>query len=207
MDDKEYWTKFYSTNPQLNNPSTFAQFAIDYLDEGKNLIDMGCGNGRDTVFFALNNINALGVDQVEAEIDNLSKTHNENDKLNFKADDFTRLDPAETKYDYVYSRFTFHSIPEKNEDMTLDWIEENIQKDGLFLLEARSIKDPMFQKGRKLSDDENCTDHYRRYLHFDKITQKIEDHGFEIIYKVESDGLAVYKDDDPVVIRVIAKKI
>ena len=91
--------------------------------------------------------------------------------------------------------------------MTLDWIEENIQKDGLFLLEARSIKDPMFQKGRKLSDDENCTDHYRRYLHFDKITEKIENHGFEIVYKVESDGLAVYQDDDPVVIRVIAKKL
>jgi hypothetical protein len=30
--------------------------------------------------------------------------------------------------------------------------------------------------------------------------------GLKIIYSIESKGLAVYKDEDPMVIRIIAKK-
>ena len=58
---------------------------------------------------------------------------------------------------------------EKKEDKTLDWINDHLKQDSLFLLEARSIKDPMYNEGRKLSNTENFTNHYRRYMELDKI--------------------------------------
>ena len=94
----------------------------------------------------------------------------------------------------------------KKEDKTLDWITNHLKEDSLFLLEARSIKDPMYNEGKKLSKTENFTTHYRRFMQLDKIVSKLESRDLEIIYQIEDKDLAVYKDDNPYVIRLIAKK-
>ena len=144
-------------------------------------------------------------------MDYLNREH-KSETVTFIADDFTNLKNSENEIlnqdiDYIYSRFTFHSINENRENSTLDWIGETLNKGGMFFLEARSIKDPMFKKGTSLSDSENFTDHYRRYMNFEKIQEKIESRNFEIIYKIEDKDLAVYKDDNPYVIRIIARKL
>ncbi|WP_407376092.1 class I SAM-dependent methyltransferase [Methanobrevibacter sp.] len=211
MNDKNYWTEYYSTHSNPTGASSFAEFVADKLDENKNLIELGCGNGRDSIFFSKNNINVVAVDQVQTEIDYLNENY-KNDNITFVCDDFTNLKETSselikgTDFDYIYSRFTFHSINEAKEDRTLDWISDNLNKGGCFLLEARSLNDPMFKKGDKLSESENFTTHYRRYMDLDAITEKLESRDFEIRYKIEDNDLAVYKDDNPYVIRIIAKK-
>lgn len=210
MDDKKYWSDYYSTHQEPTDASSFAEFVLDNLEEGKILIELGCGNGRDSVFFSQNGIKVIAVDQVDDEIDFLNENY-KNENVCFACDDFTNLIESSndminnTKFDYIYSRFTFHSITLEQEDNTLSWICENLD-DGLFFLEARSLNDPMFKKGEALSDTENFTTHYRRYMDLDKFTSKLEDLGFEILYKIEDKDLAPYKDDNPYVIRIIAKK-
>lgn len=212
MDDKKYWTEYYAKNSKPTNASTFAEFILPKLSENKNLIELGCGNGRDSIYFAQNNLNVIAVDQVEDEMNYLNENHKE-DNINFVCDDFTDLINTgsdlikNTVFDYVYSRFTFHSINEVKEDRTLDWIESNLCEEGYFLLEARSMNDPMFKQGKVLSETENFTTHYRRYMDLDKIINKLESRNFEIMYKIEDNNLAVYKDDNPYVIRIIAKKL
>lgn len=212
MDDKKYWTEYYAKNSKPTDSSTFAEFILPKLDKNKNLIELGCGNGRDSIYFVQNNLKVVAVDQVQCEIDYLNENHKE-ENIIFVADDFTNLDNTkheiinETDFDYIYSRFTFHSINEKKENRTLDWIEKNLSEGGYFLLEARSINDPMFKQGNALSENENFTNHYRRYMDLDVITDKLESRNFEIIYKIEDNNLAVYKDDNPYVIRIIAKKL
>ena len=210
MDDKEYWDEYYATHSKPNDASTFAEFVLDRLEEGKTLIELGCGNGRDSLFFSKNGLNVVAVDQVDSEIKFLNENY-ASENITFVAGDFTNLATSEedliknTQFDYIYSRFTFHSINEAKEDRTLDWISNHLDG-GLFLLEARSLNDPMFKKGDALSDTENFTTHYRRYMDLDKFTDKLEDLGFEILFEIEDKDLAPYKDDNPYVIRIIAKK-
>lgn len=212
MDDKEYWTEYYAKNATPTNASTFAEFVLPKLEENKCLIELGCGNGRDSIYFAQNKLNVIAVDQVQEEVDYLNANHKE-DNITFVGDDFTNLANTDNEliksgnFDYVYSRFTFHSINEVKEDRTLDWIQDSLLDGGYFLLEARSINDPMFKQGNALSETENFTDHYRRYMDLDKIVDKLESRNFEIIFKIEDNDLAVYKDDNPYVIRIIAKKL
>lgn len=212
MDDKKYWTEYYAKNSKPTDASTFAEFILPKLSKNKNLIELGCGNGRDSIYFAQNKLNVVAVDQVEAEMDYLNENHKE-ENITFIADDFTDLFNTSsdliknTDFDYIYSRFTFHSINEFKEDRTLDWIESNLCKGGCFLLEARSMNDPMFKQGKALSETENFTTHYRRYMDLNKIINKLESRNFEIVYKIEDNNLAVYKDDNPYVIRIIAKKL
>lgn len=204
MNDKSYWEQYYKKNPNPVEPSTFARFTSGFLHPGNSLIELGCGNGRDSVFFAQNNLNVTAIDQVESEMDYLNHKYSLYN-LDFKADDFTRLN-SDKSYDYVYSRFTLHSINEEAESRVLKWIGSNLKYQGYFFLEVRSINDPMFQKGEKISDNENVTTHYRRYLNLEDTINKIEKCGLKIIYQLESQGLAVYKDDDPMLIRIVAQK-
>ena len=204
MNDKSYWEQYYKKNPNPVEPSTFARFTSGFLHPGNSLIELGCGIGRDSVFFAQNNLNVTAIDQVESEMDYLNHKYSLYN-LDFKADDFTRLN-SDKSYDYVYSRFTLHSINEEAESRVLKWIGSNLKDQGYFFLEVRSINDPMFQKGEKISDNENVTTHYRRYLNLEDTINKIEKCGLKIIYQLESQGLAVYKDDDPMLIRIVAQK-
>ena len=210
MDDKEYWANYYSENLDPTNQSSFAEFILPKLTKNKKLIDLGCGNARDSLYFSRNGLNVIAVDQIKEEIDYLNKNY-KNDNIIFICDDFTDLENSshelfDKEFDYIYSRFTFHAINEKKEDKTLDWITDHLKDDSLFLLEARSIKDPMYNEGRKLSKTENFTTHYRRFMQLDKIVSKLESRDLEIIYQIEDKDLAVYKDDNPYVIRLIAKK-
>ena len=212
-DDKQYWENYYKKNSKPTKPSSFAIFASNYLDDNKTLVELGCGNGRDSIYFA-DKLNVIAIDQVQCEMEYLNRAH-KTETVTFIADDFTDLKNVEgankkeldKKIDYIYSRFTFHAINEKKENRTLDWIESVLDEDGMFLLEARSMKDPMFKQGNALSENENFTDHYRRYMDLDKIVEKLESREFEIIFKIEDNDLAVYKDDNPYVIRIIAKKL
>lgn len=204
MDDKNYWENYYNDNPDPVDASTFAQFVIGFLNKKNTLIELGCGNGRDSIFFAENGINVIAVDQVESELDYLNDKYG-NDDLIFKNGDFTNLAKVNT-YDYVYSRFTLHSITEEAEGNVFDWVKSQLNEKGLFLFEVRSINDPMLSCGEKLSDTENVTTHYRRYLDLDETISKLEERGFDILYKLESDNLSVYGDDNPVLIRIVAKK-
>lgn len=212
MDDKEYWNDYYKQNSKPKDASSFAEFILPKLTKNKSLIELGCGNGRDSIYFSQNDLNVIAVDQVCDEIDYLNENH-KNDNVTFICGDFTNLARNDddliknSKFDYVYSRFTFHSINEKKEDRTLNWISKVLVKGGLFLLEARSINDPMFKKGEMLSESENFTNHYRRYMDLNKFVEKLEKHCFEIVYQIEDNNLAVYKDDNPYVIRIIAKKL
>ena len=212
MDDKKYWTEYYVENPEPTSPSSFAAFVLSKLDKDKNLIELGCGNGRDSIYFAKNNLNVISVDQVQEEINYLNQNYKE-DNLLFITEDFTNLsntnseDIISTDFDYIYSRFTFHSINENKENKTLDWIKNNLKQGGYFFLEARSLNDLMFKQGRILSETENFTNHYRRFMDLKKISFKLESRNFEIVYKIEDNDLAIYKNDNPYVIRIIAKKL
>ena len=204
MENKEYWASYYKKHPNPVEPSTFAQFCTDYIQEGKKLIELGCGNGRDSVYFRKKHLDVTAIDQVDDEVKYLNEKFGDQ-CLKFIAEDFTNLN-KDTCYDYIYSRFTIHSIDQEAETRVFEWIKNQLKPGGYFFLEVRSLNDPMFKQGEQISDTENITTHYRRYLDYEETIKKIEELGLTIVYKIESQGLAIYKDDDPMLIRIVAKK-
>ena len=179
---------------------------MDYIDKYGALIELGCGNGRDSVFLSTEKeLSVIGVDQCQDQI-NFLTTNYKNDLLSFKCDDFTNLNEYSNKLDYVYSRFTLHSIQENEENRTLEWAYHNLKIGGKFMIELRSIKDELCGSGESVGGNAYVTDHYRRFTEYDEIISKIVNLGFNIDYSIEDKGLAVYKDEDPVVIRIVARK-
>ena len=73
------------------------------------------------------------------------------------------------------------------------------------MFEFRTIKDPLFLKGAKLSKYERLTDHYRRFIDKEILCNYLIKKKFQIINIVEKKGLAKFKKDNPVVCRLIIK--
>ena len=202
--EKEYWENYYKNHKEPLNESSFAKYVSKYLEKDKFLIELGCGNGRDSIFFSKSKLNVTGIDQCENEISYLNKKYSSKN-LNFISGDFTKMSENK-KYDYIYSRFTLHSIDEKAENRVLSWTQNSLNKNGLFFLELRSVKDEMFDQGKKIGEYEAVTDHYRRFAEFDKLKGKLKEKGFKIIESIESNGLAKSGNEDPVIIRFVVKK-
>ena len=188
MNDKEvqYWSDFYSKF-NIKQCSPFCRFVINHfksLPNTTNLIDIGCGNGRDSYELA-KHFNVVGIDQ-----SNLPDTDK---NPRFEKADFTTYDFK--GFHIIYSRFTFHSIPNQLHHTLL----QNILKNQILCIETRS------DKGTTTETHYGDT-HYRNLTNIKYITELLTHYNFLIHYIKEDKGFAPFKDEDPVCIRIIATK-
>ena len=199
-----YWESYYKNHPNPGVESPFAQFVTPFLTAGDRLYELGCGNGRDSVFFASRGVHVTAFDQCTNELDHLNKEAAQTN-LTFESGDFTRLgerDPVNA----IYSRFTLHSVDLAGETRTLNWAHGALNLGGLFFIEIRSVKDDLYGQGTQIGPDEFITTHYRRFVELNAFVSRIESAGFRVLYRLESNGLAPHPSEDPVVIRVIAQR-
>jgi SAM-dependent methyltransferase len=75
-DQKQHWDEVYAKNSEFfgDEPSIFARQALElYRDNGvSSLLELGPGQGRDTVFFAENGIDVTGLDYSKQSISELN---------------------------------------------------------------------------------------------------------------------------------------
>jgi hypothetical protein len=170
----KYWDNFYKTN-KFKEPSNFAKFCEPLLD---NVVELGCGEGRDLNYFLKQGINAIGVDQ------------------SFEGDYILKRDVEEhikkvKSPDCVYTRFFWHSIPHKTQLKILKWVK------GFLFIEARTTQD----KPKDLYGS-----HKRYLVNVPQLVKDLKSNNFQIVYLQEGIGFAKHKNEDPHIIRVIASK-
>ncbi|MBP6627987.1 MAG: class I SAM-dependent methyltransferase [Kofleriaceae bacterium] len=207
-----YWNAFYAgKHPDIETPSTFAQHVLARLSPGSSLFELGCGNGRDALYFADRGLQVTACDRSKVAIAALAARPELGRFLHrptFLAADFADLDTAYVggPLDAVYSRFTLHAVPVEVQHTALGWARRALRPGGQLLIEVRSVLGSLYGKGEPAGDrDAFIHDgHYRRFLRMDELQADLVARGFSIADASESAGVAVYKDDDPVVIRLAA---
>ena len=71
--DKNYWKNIYSKQSEGEQPSQFAKYIAEtIIIEEKSIIELGCGNGRDAIFFANANAQVTALDQCDNIIELLN---------------------------------------------------------------------------------------------------------------------------------------
>ena len=213
--DKNYWDEYYKLHgedKEISDPSSFAKFILkDFFSERKfNIVELGSGNGRDAIFFAFNGHNVIAIDQ-STKLINIQKQNLDNKSamnLHSKAQDFVKEDYSEYEIiDAFYSRFTIHSISKSDEFELLPKIYDNLARKGLFCVEARTINDPLYGIGEFYGENTFVTDnHKRRFIDTKVFRKQVLDLGFKELYFTEENNLSIYKNDNPVLMRIILKK-
>mmetsp|Transcript_23140 Transcript_23140/g.28386 ORF Transcript_23140/g.28386 Transcript_23140/m.28386 type:complete len:228 (-) Transcript_23140:156-839(-) len=210
--DNAYWNSYYAANDVPAIPSNFAQSILPSIDKSSALVELGCGNGRDSFFFARNGITTIAVDlSAEAIERNNSFGH---DNVQFRVADFTAMDEDEFAKENVdvgniYSRFTLHSVDRTSYGRTLDWCAAALKEKvgGKLFLEARTVHDPLCGTGTKGEEEgEWSTTHYRRFAKIKDVMDDLTKRGFGLLHVSENYTDSWYKDDHAVVYRITAEK-
>jgi adenylylsulfate kinase-like enzyme/SAM-dependent methyltransferase len=202
-----HWSSYYSDKASvaaIQAPSPFAAFVDERLPDNTRLLEVGCGNGRDARHFARRH-SVIAIDRSEAAIETASADNA--GRVRYIAASLPEVaDGLVSSLDVVYTRFVLHAMTLEEELAGISAASQVLRAGGEFWIECRSINDPLALKGEVISATERIHGHYRRFIVADELVERLKSVGFEVNYIVESNGLAVFADDDPVVIRVCAIK-
>lgn len=207
--DKKYWENYYKGKSIIEEPSLFAQECLKkQLKNNDFLIELGCGTGRDAVFFAKHLKKVVAIDQSAITISNL-KQNISLPNIEFICDDFTKTQEIDN-FNVAYARFTMHAITEKQETSLIKWISSKIKPKGLFLIEGRSTNNELYGKGFKLPNTKHVyiyNKHKRRFLECKTLTSKLNKYNFTIIECIEKKGFSPTNQNDETFVRIIAEKL
>ena len=212
--DVKYWDSYYQlhgNDKNISESSTFAEFCLNkyFASKDINIVELGSGNGRDAIYFAQHQINIIAIDQSTVAIDiekerllpEVSKFLHPT-ALDFVLEDYSTYDLI----DVFYSRFTMHAITEDEEKILLPNIYKYLKPGGLLCIEARTTKDALYGEGECCGKDTFYTDHSRRFINSKNFLESVLNIGFCLVYFTEENNLSVYKDDNPVLMRVVLSK-
>jgi len=204
----KHWNTFYK-NITYNQPSNFSKFIIKWLInnsikfENKNIIDVGCGNGRDSNYFYKKNFKVTGFDLSKTVINNNLKHNN---KINFVHKNICKDIKFESNYNFLYARFFIHAITENQQTIFFNNSKKLLfKKNSYIFLEFRTTKDPLINKGRKISDNERFYGHYRRFIDVLEFKQMLISLKLNIVYSKESYRFAIHDNEVPHISRIIIK--
>lgn len=188
---KEYWDSFYKNDNPPTNHSTFAEFVSNVIEKDKTILDVGCGNGRDTRYFESIGRAVAGFDL--------------SDVSGFLGTDFIRGDVVESipKRDVYYCRFFFHTLVEESLDKFLDNIITTSPNSTL-VVETRSTKGITDEDKSETNFKSSIGEKHFRMLYSMKYLYDKLDKNFYVSYICESNTFSVYGSDAPYLIRVIA---
>jgi len=203
---KKYWNEYYKNKINSERlPSQFAAFILNEFCNVEQIVEFGCGTGRDSFFFSNYGKKVLALDYSETIIENNIKINN-NDNLKFELLDVSSEESItnfQKKYSnldnvLVYGRFFIHGIDEKSEDNFLNMCDKMIKNGGSIALEFRTNRDENLVK--------ETESHFRRFVNPLFLIKKFNNINFKINYYYEGWGFAKYKNDDAYVARIIAQR-
>lgn len=143
-----YFNKLYTTkNVWGVEPNKLIQFAIKYLKKNSQVLDLGCGQGRDALFLAqIGNI-VTAVDSSKKALFDLTEQV-KNQKLpitiiNQSIEDY-RIEPNKYSLIQIFNALQFL----KHEDAidVITPVKENIAPKGIIVISAFTTEDQSFSK-------------------------------------------------------------
>lgn len=202
-----HWNAVYSRREPVPGPSPFAvRVAGGTLPKRARLLEVGCGSGRDSIYFSKLGHDVCAIDTSRSAIDFCLERH-AGSPVEFRhgsAEDLLAAGLAGS-FDAVYCRFVLHAMTEPEQTSLCRAARRLLRTGGLFLIECRSVNDPLMRLGDIISPTERIHGHYRRFIVMDELIRSLVSSGFLIEAGSEGTGLAVFHDEDPVVIRITAR--
>ncbi len=202
-----YWDGYYAERRTTRRPlpSQFATFVAGELDRPHHVVELGCGAGRDSIFFAAYGHQVTGVDgsvqAVESCTALAAALGEQVTFLSASIDDpdlVDRVGPAEGPR-VVYARFFLHAITDEEERAFLDLAAALTVPGDLLAVEYRTVRD---SSGSKVTEK-----HYRRFVNPAHVQARALGNGFDVTYAVEGFGFAKYKQDDAFVARTLFARV
>ncbi len=153
------YKRFHTSNPPRKSvwneePTPFFVRLIDFLRESsvQNVMDAGCGDGRNSEPYTKAGFNLTGVDASEVAIDICQRSFCERKNARFMKADIRRLPFSTSLFDMVMCDHVLVHVREAQK--TLNEFHRVLKEQGYALIEFTSHYDSTYGQGEKISENE-----------------------------------------------------
>ena len=157
------WDTFYTNR---DKPAPFLKYnklpdkcVVDFMKKHtiKNACEFGCGEGRNAIYLAKNDIDTEAYDLSEIAIENARKNARESnvERVVFKAENIFELDLRNKRFDLVIDSGIFHHLTPHRRLQYRDIVSNILTENGYFILLC-------FAAGEDGADEVDDYDFYRR---------------------------------------------
>ena len=180
-------------------PDPLAKKAMNYIKSGKNLLDIGCGEGADSVFFAKQGFQVNAMDNNSAYLSRLQAFQKDNNISNLIIQNCNVISNSYTQnyYDVINCLLVGCCMRRSEFEKMLVSIKQAVKPKGVVVMSLRNYLDPEFKEytstdemiepNTYLKKDACCEIRY--FIEKGRLKDVFKD--FEILYYYE--GLATDK--------------
>lgn len=187
-----YWSDMYSKpNVFGTGPTKLAKLAHELIKDNPvtSILEIGCGQGRDALFFSGEGYSVETFDISENAIKFVNKTKDSFNLNNLNAivHDVQETFPhSNNSFDFVYSNLALQFFDLKNLEKIFENIHRVMKKDAILLFSTKKKGDKYYDFGTKIN--EHAFEHkgITRYFYDKPILEQILEQKFEIL-KFEQD--------------------
>jgi SAM-dependent methyltransferase len=205
-----HWVEFYRSGASKRvpkTPSPFATWVADQLEAPEHIIDVGCGNGRDSVFFAERGHRVTAMDATTSArqltrrlargrgVKVRAVELNLNDLFAVLASGALfahRQSPPQ-----IYARFLLDTIEGDTRRNFFRWAQMIQRRGGTTYLEFRTWQGTLRARAFPF--------HYRTLLSPRRVIAEIEAYGGSVVHREQGSGLAPFENENPRICRLVVR--
>ena len=160
---RDYWSKKKASYLRVNS---YAKRVFPSFPKNAAVLDLGCGYGADSMYFAAHGCRVTAVDIADANIKKIQTIANEK-KLPIQA---RRVDLAQKlpfpshSFDVIYAHLSLHYFDDHTTKKIFDELFRILHNGGLLFVKCKSIDDSLYGKGKKIGPDMFHSDHVRHFF-------------------------------------------
>ena len=200
-----YWDKKLAEHKE-NEPNPFVIKLIQLYNsrDKPKLLELGCGDGRDTKLFIDNGFEVSAIDIANKSIERL-KEHLGNN-ANILCQDIKKLNFANNSFDIIYSHLSLHYFTDEDTTNIFNKIYNILKINGIFFVKCKSNKDRLCNdsQGKKIGDNIYFRGHVRHFFSLDYLKTKLDK--FSIIEIGEEENVK-YNGFESSFVYAIAQKL
>lgn len=199
--EKEYWKNEWLNRPEeRKNSFAVRAFSLIKNKKFKKILDLGCGDGRDSKYFAQKGFDVMCVDFSKTGIDKVKQYNIKNIKAVKK--NIQDISFSKNYFDVVYAHLSLHYFDDKTTNKIINKIYNILKPGGYFFIKCKSVEDSLYGVGDKVGENMYRKSHLRHFFTKEYMKEKL--HKFKIIkIRKTSSTYNVYKSS---FIEAVAKK-
>jgi SAM-dependent methyltransferase len=181
---RAFWRSRYAEDPEFfgERESEFARWCVRVLQAERDIreiVELGCGYGRDTRFLSAQGFHVRGVDLAGVWTTPSPEQGPRYEFIESDCLEFLGREPV-GRLDAVYSNMLFNmDFTEGEHRELMEAVHRVLRPGGLHLYSARSTSDPWYGRGRKVGPDsfdpapDGITMHYFSIEYADRLARNL----------------------------------
>jgi len=156
MDQNKLWQEKWKNMPKQLPRNNFASKVFKlFKSNHKTLLDIGCGVGRDTLFFANKGLHVTAIDWSQSGLDQLKQEAKSKNLANLEVIkmDTSEINFKKNSFDIIYAHLSLHYFDDKTTQKIFNKLYSILKKDGLLCVKCKSTDDMLYGRGKKIGNN------------------------------------------------------